>query len=218
MTIERHGRDRQTRANEQRLLTTLTSIGDAVLITDAMGRIIFLNPVAEYLLHCSARAVIGLLVDEVMPLIDAETRVPIDHPVWAVLRNGESAVLSVETLLIAQDGTQICIDDSAAPIRTLAGQIEGVAIVFRDATLRRQLAEAKHHERLRLLAGGIAHDLNNLFTVVISNTELIQLDIDEHAPAHKDLETVKNSGTPRRRFGSASPGLCRRCQRPARTG
>jgi PAS domain S-box-containing protein len=193
MTIERHERDRQTRANEQRLLTTLISIGDAVLITDAMGRISFLNPVAEYLLRCSAPAVIGHPIDDVMPLIDAETRVPIDHPVRAVLRSGETVVLAVETIMIAQDGTEICIDDSAAPIRNLTGQIEGVAMVFRDATLRQQLAEAKQYERLRILAGGVAHDLNNLLTVVISNAELAQLDLDQPALLQKDLETIETS-------------------------
>jgi PAS domain S-box-containing protein len=193
MAIERHRHDRRSRANEQRLMTTLTSIGDAVVLTDVDGRITFLNPVAQALLRCSASTAIGRLVDDMMPLLDAETRVPIQHPIRTVLRNGKSAALPAEMILIAQDATEICIDDSVAPIQALTGQIEGVAMVFRDVTMRQQLAQAKQYERLRVLAGGIAHDLNNLLTVVKSNAELAQLDIHEPAAVQESLAQIETA-------------------------
>jgi two-component system cell cycle sensor histidine kinase/response regulator CckA len=191
MTIERHERDRQTRVNEQRLLTTLASIGDAVLIADAMGRISFLNPIAEHMLRYPATLMIGHPVDHMMRLIDAVSRVPIEHPVRAALRSDEHVLVSMETILIAHDGSELCIDHSAAPIRAVGGQLEGVVMLFRDATIRRRLGEAKQYDRLRVLAGGIAHDLNNMLAIVINNAKFAQLDLDGYTPTRATLEAIE---------------------------
>jgi PAS domain S-box-containing protein len=131
----------ETRATRDLLETTLASIGDAVLATDAAGRMVFANPTAQALLRWSAAEMVGQPLDAVFRIINEDTRAPVESPIVRVLREGVVVGLANHTTLIARDGTEIPIDDSGAPIRDAAGAIQGTVLVFRDITGRRQ-AEA----------------------------------------------------------------------------
>ncbi|HBJ86299.1 MAG TPA: hypothetical protein DDZ88_21035, partial [Verrucomicrobiales bacterium] len=122
------------RAREEKLAVTLNSIGDAVLATDEQRRITRLNPVAEKLTGWTQAEALGRPVDEVFHIINEETRAPAIIPVDDVLATGEIHGLANHTVIIARDGTERPITDSAAPIRDLAGRIIGVVLVFRDVT------------------------------------------------------------------------------------
>ena len=126
-------------ANEQkeRLLTTLTSIGDAVIVSDAAGRVTLMNAVAERLTDWGPEAT-GEALSRVFHIVNEETRTIVESPVSMVLRKGTVVGLANHTLLIAKDGTELPIDDSGAPIRDEDGQIIGVVLVFRDISQRRQ--------------------------------------------------------------------------------
>ena len=126
------------RESEQNLATTLHSIGDAVLATDTAGCITRMNPVAERLTGWSFAEAQGRLVDEVFRIINEETRAPAVIPVATVLATGEIQGLANHTVLIARDGSEWPIADSAAPIRDAGGQVSGVVLVFRDVTIERQ--------------------------------------------------------------------------------
>jgi PAS domain S-box-containing protein len=132
---------------EKYLQTTLASIGDAVVSTDAKGLIVFANKVAESLLRATEADIVGRPVDEVFRMVNEFTRAKVDNPVSRVLREGAVIGLANHTVLIALDGSEIPIDDSAAPIRDDNGELQGAVLVFRDVTPRRQ-AEATR----RLLA------------------------------------------------------------------
>jgi PAS domain S-box-containing protein len=119
--------------------TTLASIGDAVIATDAQGRIVFSNPTANGLLR--AGDVAGRSLDEVFRIVNEHTRATVESPVTRVLREGAVVGLANHTILIAQDGTEIPIDDSGAPVRGADGKIRGTVLVFRDITERKR-AEA----------------------------------------------------------------------------
>ena len=121
---------------------TLSSIGDAVIATDEHGRATFLNPVAQTLTGWQQEDAAGKPVHEVFHIINGATRRPAELPVTRVLREGVIAGLANNTVLIAKNGSEIPIDDSAAPIKDDAGHILGVVIVFRDINERRQLEEA----------------------------------------------------------------------------
>jgi PAS domain S-box-containing protein len=130
--------------HEQRewLRTTLASIGDAVIATDVGGRVEFVNAVAEWLTGWSNVAALGQPLEEVFHIINEQTRKPVENPALRALREGTIVGLANHTVLIAKDGTERPIDDSAAPIRSEAGRIVGVVLVFRDVAQRRTAERA----------------------------------------------------------------------------
>jgi PAS domain S-box-containing protein len=116
------------------LATTLRSIGDAVIATDAKGQVTFMNPIAEALTGWVESDARGRLLDEVFCIFSEQTLAPVESPVAKVLREGTVVGLANHTVLRSKRGTEIPIDDSGAPIRGEAGQIRGVVLVFRDVT------------------------------------------------------------------------------------
>ena len=122
---------------QERFRVTLASIGDAVMATDVEGRITFMNGVAERLTGWQEKEALGRPLGEVFRILDEATRREVDSPVATVLREGNVVGLANHTVLIARDGTEYPIDDSAAPIRERLGTLAGVVLVFRDVTERR---------------------------------------------------------------------------------
>jgi PAS domain S-box-containing protein len=133
----------QRRAAEgrERLRTTLASIGDAVIATDLKARVTMMNPVAESLTGWAIADARGKPLSEIFRIVNEQTRKPVDNPAERALREGAIVGLANHTILIARDGTETHIDDSAAPIRCADGEIVGCVLVFRDITDRR---EAEH--------------------------------------------------------------------------
>lgn len=124
--------------SEKSLSTTLNSIGDAVLATDTLGRVTRMNPVAQQLTGWSLEQAQGRPIEEVLCLIHEHTRAPAAVPVAKALATGEVQQLANHTALIARDGREYLIADSAAPIRDDAGRLKGVVLVFRDVTTERK--------------------------------------------------------------------------------
>jgi PAS domain S-box-containing protein len=122
----------------QRLLTTLTSIGDAVIVTDSEGRVTLMNRVAQALTGWQDEA-LGRPLTEVFRIVNEQTRRPVESPVTKVIREGAVVGLANHTVLIRKGGTEVPIDDSGAPIRNAEGEIIGVVLVFRDVTERRRV-------------------------------------------------------------------------------
>jgi PAS domain S-box-containing protein len=135
------------REREERLRVVLTSIGDAVMVTDALGNISFMNHVAETVTGWSQADARGRPLEEVFIIVNESTGAFVDSPVRKVLEHGHIVGLANHTVLLARDGRSIPIDDSAAPIRGSTGELEGVVLVFRDITERKQA----ERERERLL-------------------------------------------------------------------
>lgn len=116
------------------LQVTLSSIGDGVAVTDVDGNVTSLNPVAEALTGWKLRDALGLPLDEVFRIVNEDTRAVVESPVAKVLEHGAIVALANHTVLIAKDGTERPIDDSAAPIRANDGTLLGVVLIFRDVT------------------------------------------------------------------------------------
>jgi len=119
--------------------TTLASIGDAVIATDTQGRVTFLNGVAEALTGWKMADAAGQPLDLVFRIHNEQSREPAENPAARALREGAAIGLANHTILVARDGTERPIDDSAAPIKDSAGVVSGVVLVFRDITQRRRL-------------------------------------------------------------------------------
>ncbi|MEY3760518.1 MAG: hypothetical protein RIR39_2009, partial [Pseudomonadota bacterium] len=126
---------------EAEMRTTLYSIGDAVISLDINSCVLLMNPVAEQLTGWSEPEAHGKTLEEVFCLINEKTRAKIDNPVTLVLNSGRNAAMMAHTVLIARDGTERPIGDSAAPIFDQAHQLTGVVLVFRDLTKERAAEE-----------------------------------------------------------------------------
>jgi PAS domain S-box-containing protein len=134
--------------SRESLETTLKSIGDAVISTDAAGRVNFMNAAAERLTGWPLADARGRPLAEVFRIVNELTRAAVESPVDKVLREGRVVELANHTSLLARDGREVPIEDSGAPIRDARGRTTGVVLVFHDVTERR----AAERERSLLAA------------------------------------------------------------------
>jgi PAS domain S-box-containing protein len=141
--VARRRAEEALRKQSEWLRITLSSIGDAVISTDAEGRVTFMNRVAETLTGWPESEAIGRLLPEVFHIVDEATRQSGESPALRALREGGVVGLANHTVLIARDGSERPIDDSAAPIRDDSGAPVGVVLVFRDVSGRKGGEEAQ---------------------------------------------------------------------------
>ena len=167
---------------------TLQSIGDAVITTDIHGNIYKFNPVAEHLTGWKTSETQGRPLSEVFDIVHEETRQPLENPIQRALIEERIVELADHTILIARDGTEYSIEDSAAPIRDRNSQIMGAVMVFRDVThsrdLTRQLSWQASHDPLTHLANRrkfdqILHSARQKARDKHQNYALCFLDLDQ---------------------------------------
>jgi PAS domain S-box-containing protein len=143
----------QFRENTRWLATVVRSIGDGVIATDAQGRVVLMNPVAEKLTGWREEQAIGRPSADVFDLVRSGTRGRAENPIERALKTGQTVVIGRDCLLVARDGKRIPVDDSAAPICDSAGQPTGAVLVFRDITERQHVEHLlrQHTGELALL-------------------------------------------------------------------
>lgn len=147
---------RKEREQAELLRVTLSCIGDAVVVTDEKGRVTSLNPVAEQLTGWSGHDAHGKPVQEIFRIVNEQTREEEANPAVTALREGCVVALANHTVLLARDGRELPIDDSASPIRNTDGAVVGCVLVFRDATQRRDSELRIRHSEERYRALGTA--------------------------------------------------------------
>ncbi len=140
----------QTKNARDQLQTTLRSIGDAVITTDAAGRVTFLNTVGESLTGWPRDEAVGRRLEEIFVISNEETRTSVENPVTRALREGRIVGLANHTVLRGKNGNDIPIEDSAAPIRDENQGVLGAVLVFRDITERRKAERARIRSEQRL--------------------------------------------------------------------
>jgi PAS domain S-box-containing protein len=159
-------KSRQLAESRERFQTTLNSLGDAVIATDADGSVRYINPVAQRLTgwadYSQAQ---GRPLQEVARMLDERTRQPFADPVEAVRKSEKALAMSNSTLLVSQSGQEYPIEMSAAPIVDENSELSGVVLVFRDVTQRRQTEQTlRASDRLTQagrMAATIAHEIRN---------------------------------------------------------
>ncbi|HEY0794904.1 MAG TPA: CHASE3 domain-containing protein [Acidisarcina sp.] len=174
--------------------TTLESIGDGVIACDDQGRIDLMNQVARQMTGWAMEDARGLPLDQVFKIINEETRQAAENPVDKVRRLNAVVGLANHTLLIRKDGTEMVLDDSAAPIRDSRGDMTGIVLIFRDVTVKRRSDSALiANEKLAVagrLAASIAHEIHNPLDSVANLHFLLRSEIDS-ARGHEYLQLAE---------------------------
>ncbi len=181
----------------ERLLTTLYSIGDAVIATDAEGKITLMNPIAEKLTGWTQDEAFDQALENVFAVLHPETREPLSNPVQKVFQLQTRIELIPNSILVSRDGTEHIISDSAAPITDDLKHILGCVLVFRDETesfkMQQEILKIQRLEAVSLLAAGIAHDFNNLLTALMGNLSLAKDMVPHYSDAAKIIALAENS-------------------------
>ncbi|MDQ3011043.1 MAG: ATP-binding protein, partial [Acidobacteriota bacterium] len=196
--IARQRAEDALRKQSEWLRVTLASIGDAVISTDAEGSVTFMNGIAESLTGWTQAEALGHPLPDIFHIINEQNRQPVDNPAIRALREGNIVGLANHTTLIAKDGTEWPIDDSAAPIRNDQGEVGGVVLVFREITERKQAedqlrelaanlseADRRKNEFLAMLA----HELRNPLAPIRNALQIVRLS-DSNSEAVKSASEI----------------------------
>ncbi len=197
--LYKHRMERRLKESERWLATTLKSIGDAIIATDSYGRVKFMNPVAEKLTGWSQAEALGQELGQVFCIIGESTGRPLEWTLAQLEQEGLNTSWLEQPLLKTRNGADVPIELSPASIQDETRPIAGLVLAFRDITERRQLEEQLRQslkmEAVGQLAGGVAHDFNNILTVIIGYAELLLQHGDIiNDGARRDIEQIKKAG------------------------
>jgi diguanylate cyclase (GGDEF)-like protein/PAS domain S-box-containing protein len=126
---------------QERAQVTLNSIGDAVICCDILGKATYLNAVAELMTGWGLADASGRPLNEVLRIIDVTTRKVRQSPTTLSMLENKATGLAADSALIRRDGTELAIEDSAAPIHDRQGQVIGAVMVFRDVSSTRAMTQ-----------------------------------------------------------------------------
>ncbi|MFH1476540.1 MAG: response regulator [Verrucomicrobiota bacterium] len=204
MALYKHTMERKLCESREWMETTLRCISDAVIATNAVGCIQFMNTKAETLTGWKSADAIGRKLTDVFCLMKANATADYENNLTAILENGAVLHADTDASLISKDGRQIPIDHSTAPIRDEHGAVLGVVASFRDITeqknaktrecqLQDRLFRSQRMESLGSLAGGVAHNLNNILGPMVNYPDLIIKNLPADSALRQDLEIIRNS-------------------------
>lgn len=161
LALYKHKTEHKVKEREEWFATTLSSIGDGVITSDPNGLITFMNPVAESLTGWKLKDASGRNLEEVFNIINEKTHASADNPAKKLNRNNDIVKLESHSVLVAKDGREIPVDDSAANIKDDKGNITGVVLVFQDISERKRAEQELEDTRalLQSVIDGVAESI-----------------------------------------------------------
>jgi diguanylate cyclase (GGDEF)-like protein/PAS domain S-box-containing protein len=194
--LERTAYAKAMSLERERAQVTLSSIGDPVISTDIAGNVTYLNAVAESMTGWSRQEASGRPLQEVLQIVDGDTRKPALNPLAMAMPHNKSVSLSANCVLIRRDGYESAIEDTAAPIHDGRGQVTGAVIVFHDVGVARatslRMSHLPQHDCLTKLPNSIL--LNDRLTQAIASAHrhgkslaLLFLDMDHFKQVNHSL-------------------------------
>ena len=188
-------RAEQTFRSEEKLRTTLRSIGDGVITCDEHGRIQSMNDMAQEITGWSETESRDRPIDDIFRLIDSISRAPLESLVTKVTRLNQVVSLASSAVLQRRDGSEIFIDESGSPIRDKHFRLIGIVLVFRDVTMARKSQEALlANEKLAVagrLAATIAHEIHNPLDSVANLLYLLDSGVNSEDERKHFLDLAK---------------------------
>jgi len=178
---------------ERRLSAAVEQAAEAVIVTDAEGTIVYVNPAFEQILGYSRAEIIGRKPS----IFGSDSRDTGGHQqMWQTVTAGR--VWQERFDYTRRDGSSCTLDMTAAPVLDRTGEIVNYVATLRDVTrevqLERQFQQAQKMEALGRLAGGVAHDFNNLLTVIQISTQMLQRKLHHEDPLLEHVRHIRETG------------------------
>jgi PAS domain S-box-containing protein len=168
-------------SQREHLRATISCVGDAVLATDAEGRVTLMNPIAELLTSWTLAEAKGKPVRDVFAICNEASQEIVDNPIPRVLRDGHALRESMCLMLTTRNDRRLPIAYSAAPIHDARDRITGVVLIFRDETERRRTERALREadQRKDEFLATLAHELRNPLAPICMGLELLKISADD---------------------------------------
>ncbi|MBD2461007.1 diguanylate cyclase [Oscillatoria sp. FACHB-1407] len=144
--LRRHQVERELAIAQYWLKTTLSSIGDATITTDRMGRITFMNSTAEALTGWQIGEVLGQSATQILQFKNGVTDEAIANPLFAAMQTQTRVLLFDNCVLLRRDGSEHLVCASASPIVDEEGSTIGSVLVLQDASHRTEALESRRQE------------------------------------------------------------------------
>lgn len=193
-------------AEQERLSVTLQSIGDGVIATDTESRIVLVNHVAELMTGWTQKQATGVGLDQVLCIEPSDSLPDVRKALQAVMERRQTIELPGLHRMWSRDGVSRTVTVIGAPIIDSAARLAGMVLVIRDLTekarmeaektgLAEQLLQSQKMEAVGKLAGGVAHDFNNMLGVIIGNAELAMMGVEPSGKLHERLQGILDAAS-----------------------
>jgi len=178
--------------SEERLRAIFEANPDSVVVYDNHGQAQYVNPAFTQRFGWTFKEI----ANKKIPFVPDDQLKLTNKKIQQL--NVTDEPVSFDSKRLTKDGQLIDVLIRAAGIKTLKGNPEKVVVNLTDMTeqkiLERQLQRAQKMEAIGTLAGGVAHDLNNILTAQVSYPDLILMDLPKDSPLRRPILTIQQSG------------------------